>query len=222
MDLVLPLLVIAVIAVAVASASRSRRARTEQSLRLSKRRPIASFSEAEPSKIVGTLAYVSAPLISPLTGRRCAYYEVLVEEYDGRGASGDWSTLIHETKGQSFALEDESGRAIVDPQYCHTAIVVDSHTKSGTFNDPTQVERAYLESHGRDGQGWVFNKTLRYKEGILEAGEELAVLGRGTKEPDPDGVASVGGGYRSGPPMRLRMRGTQSEPLLISDEPSTF
>ncbi len=85
------------------------------------------------------------------------------------------------------------------------------------LDDPTQAEEAFLARHGKLGTGWFLNKTLRYKEGILEAGEGVAVLGRGTLEPDPDGVARAAG-YRSGPPMRLQMRGTLQEPLRISDD----
>jgi hypothetical protein len=183
---------------------------------------IENFSERNPAKIVGSLVYIGEPLSSPLTGRTCAYYEILVEEYhSGTDDDGYWETMIQESQGQDFVIEDDTGTAIVNPIGAQVALTVDSRTKSGTFDAPTEQERNYLNSHGQEGEGWWgFNKSLRYREGILEAGEAVAVLGRGVKEPDPDGVEQARG-YRSAPPMRLRMRGSQKGPLLISDDTST-
>ena len=207
--------------VAVASLYYSRGARLKRTLRQAPRLSIENVSEREPAKIVGSLAYIGEPLISPLTGRTCAYYEILVEEYhSGADDDGYWETMIRESQGQNFVINDDTGTAIVNPIGAQVALTIDSRTKSGTFDAPTDRERNYLNSHGQEGKGWVFNKSLRYREGILEAGERVAVLGRGVREPDPEGVQQASG-YRSTPPMRLRMRGSQNAPLLISDDTST-
>ncbi len=182
------------------------------------RQAIANFDDRAEGKILGKLAYRSEPLVAPLTGRRCAYYEVIVEECQD---DARWHVVISEAEGQEFLLEDGTGRAIVDPTLRETLIDMDVHTKSGMFNKPTPRESDFLARHGMKDTGWPFNKTFRYKEGVLEEGELVAVLGRGTKEPDPDGVAQAAG-YRSGPPMRLRMRGTAQEPLRISDDPKVL
>jgi hypothetical protein len=200
----------------------SRGARLKRTLRNAPRLSIKDVSEREPAKIVGTLAYLGESLISPLTGRSCAYYEIHVEQYEsGANDDGHWRTIIRESLGQDFMLEDGTGRAIINPVGAQLALTIDSHSKSGSFDDPTDLERNYLISHGQEGKGWVFNKRIRYREGILEADESVAVLGRGVKEPDPDGVDQAGG-YRSAPPMRLRMRGSQKTPLLISDDTGTL
>ncbi len=200
----------------------SQDARLKRTLRDAPRRDIANVSEREPSKIVGTLAYLGEPLISPLTGRTCAYYEIHVEQYRSDSDNdGYWRTIIRESRGQDFMLEDETGHAIINPVGAQLALTIDSHTKSGSFDDPTDRERNYLISHGQEGKGWVFNKEIRYREGILEANESVAVLGRGVREPDPKGVDQAGG-YRSAPPMRLRMRRSQNVPLLISDDIGTL
>ncbi len=199
----------------------SESARTKRALRDTPRRTIGDFSEREPGKVVGTLSYLGEPLRSPLTGRTCAYYEIHVEEYRSSGKSGTWYTMIKESQGQDFSLEDQSGYAIVNPVGASLAITVDSHTRSGSFDDPTDLERSFLNAHGRDGKAWVFNKKVRYKEGVLEAGESVAVLGRGTKEPDPSGVHKQAG-YRDAPPMRLRLGRSAKLPLMISDDVSTL
>jgi hypothetical protein len=200
----------------------SARISLRRKLRNASRLSIANVSEREPAKIVGNLSYLSEPLISPLTGRSCAYYEINVEQYrSGSNNNGHWYSIIRESQGQDFMLEDGTGHAIINPIGAQMVLTIDSHTKSGSFDDPTDLERNYLISHGREGKGWVFNKKIRYREGILEANESVAVLGRGVREPDPNGVDQAGG-YRSAPPMRLRMRGSQKLPLLISDDTGTL
>ena len=195
--------------------------RAKQRLRRAPRRMIDAFKEGEAAKIVGTLSYLGEPLRTPLTGRACACYEILVEEYSAMGGTGSWEVVIREFKGQAFMLRDETGLAIVSPEGAELVITLDSQTKSGTFYEPTVRETNFLKSHGRKGKGWVFNKTLRYREGILEEGESVAVLGQGVNEPDPDGADQVSG-YRQGPPMRLRLGGSKKRPLVISDAPETL
>jgi len=195
--------------------------RARQLLRRAPRRMIDAFKEGEAAKIVGTLSYLGEPLRTPLTGRPCACYEILVEEYSATGGMGSWEVVIREFKGQDFMLRDETGLAIVSPEGAELEITLDSQTKSGTFHEPTVRETNFLKSHGRKGKGWLFNKTLRYREGVLEAGEFVAVLGQGVNEPDPDGADQVSG-YRQGPPMRLRLGGSKKTPLMISDAPETL
>jgi len=96
----------------------------------------------------------------------------------------------------------------------------DHETHSGTFDDATPAEEAFLNKHARESKNWIFNKRIRYREGVLEAGEEVAVMGYGSKEPDPEGTA--GAGYRDMPSMRLRISGSANFPPLISDDISTL
>jgi len=105
--------------------------------------------------------------------------------------------------------------------YCASVADVCVELKSGTFDDPSPQEEEYLATHGKRGKDWFFNKALRYREGILEAGEMVSVYGRGVREPDPEGVDEAEG-YRGLPPMRLRMSGSFDEPLLISDNEATI
>src|SRR5207248_4101663 len=107
-----------------------------------------------------------------------------------------------ETRLVPFALEDGTGRAIVDPAFAKIALDFDSRSTSGTLDDPNESERAFLERHGETGRGWIFNKKLRYREACIEVGETIAVLGAGTREPDPQAAPS---GYRDAQPTLLRL-----------------
>jgi hypothetical protein len=117
-----------------------------------------------------------------------------------------------------FVLEDGSGRAIVDATAARIAIDFDGRSQSGTFDDPTEAERAFLARHGEKGQGWIFNRRLRYREAVIAEGETIAVLGAGTREPDPDAPPSEA--YRGDAPTRLRLTSSPRYPLVISDDAS--
>ena len=58
------------------------------------------------------------------------------------------------------------------------------------------------------------DRRFRYREGVLEEGEVVSVLGHAVREVRPDGERATS---RS-PPQRLVLRGNGPEPLRISDE----
>lgn len=191
----------------------------KRALREAKQVYISDFREGTPAKVVGKLVYDEHTLTAPLSGRACAYYEVVVEERVSRGDTSSWRQIIKDVEFADFVLEDSSGSAVVRMQAAQVLVVKDSHAKSGTFDDATEVEEAFLRKHHRESKGWVFNKALRYKEGVLEQGEEVAVLGHGTWEANPD-QSAVPGNYRE-TARRLVMRSGKDAPLYVSDDPST-
>jgi len=193
---------------------------TKRKLRKAKLYPIAELPENVAGRVVGQAQVYGETLTGPLTGRPCVYYIAKVEQHHSNGKSSYWRTLISEKQGTPFALVDPSGRAIVDPRNAELALDFDSRSRSGTFDDATPVEEAFLARHGHKSAGWMFNKGLRYSEAVIEIGETVAVLGSGVREPDPDGAAGADG-YRDGPPTRLRLTSSPKFPLVISDDPST-
>ena len=116
-----------------------------RSLAESPRVAIAAFPRNKAAKIVGTISLDWQPLISPLTGRPCAYYEIEVEERRKSGDSHRWVTIVRESAEIEFRVTDESGYAIVDPARSQVAIHVDSKSRSGSFDDATPMEKAFLE-----------------------------------------------------------------------------
>ena len=74
-------------------------------------------------------------------------------------------------------------------------------------------------SHGQKEKDGAFNKNMHFREDILLTGDPIAVLGRGTNEADPGAVDQFAG-YREGPPVCLRMRGSNKVPLVICDDVS--
>jgi hypothetical protein len=181
-------------------------------------KPIGQLRDDELGKVVGRARALEAVLTAPLTGRSCVYFTATVEEHRSTGKTHYWKTIIKETRGVPFVLEDGSGRAIVDATAARIAIDFDGRSQSGTFDDPTESERAFLARHGEKGQGWIFNRRLRYREAVIAEGETIAVLGAGTREPDPDAPPSEA--YRGDAPTRLRLTSSPRYPLVISDDAS--
>lgn len=200
----------------------SKRGRLRRALKKAPRLKIAQVKDGQLAKIVGRLRYLEAePLWAPLTGRGCAYYEVTVEQEKSNNRSSHWETIISDSDYHTtFLIEDDSGRAVVELDLPSVLLTMDAHFSSGVLLDPSPTLKDYLAEHGESGEGWIFNKSLRYKEGVLEQGELVAVRGRCTWEHDPDPDA-VTGGYRE-MPRRLRISLPQEADLLVSDDPRTL
>lgn len=209
------LLMAAVGVVAVASWYWSEAARIRRALRRARRVSIADAREGSVVRLQGRVA-AGATLVSPLSSRRCVYYLVIVEERVSTGRSNAWHVRIRESRGVPFVIDDGTGRALVDPTNAHVDVDLDITQRSGTFDDPTPAKLEFLAHHGVQGTGWLLNKPLRYREGVFEIGEAVAVLCQPVREPDPDAISATPG-YRDGPPTRLRVSGSPDMRILLSD-----
>lgn len=190
-------------------------ARIKRALRKASRWPIAELPENTHGRIVGTTRAVGETLTSPLTGRACVYYIVTVLEGDGKAKM----PILREEKGVPFIVEDDTGRALIDPRDCQILLDFDRETESGHGDNATPAEEALLARHGQDSEGWLLNKVLLYRESVIEIGEAVAVLGSGIREPDPDAEPSAA--YRGAPATRLRLTSSARFPLVISDHRTT-
>lgn len=193
--------------------------RLKRELKGAPRYSLAELPEATRGRVVGQAQPLDGTLEAPLTGRACLYFVITVEQHHSTGRSRYWKTLIREEQGVPFLLRDGTGHAIVDPRSAKVALDVDGRGDSGTFDSPTERESAFLARHGTTGQGWIFNKRLRYREAVIEIGETVAILGAGVREPDP--TAPPQAAYRGDQPTRVRMTSSPRFPLVISDSPDT-
>ncbi len=194
--------------------------RIKRELKAAKQYAIAELPESTPGKIVGVATPVERQLVSPLTGRPCVCYQVVVQEQRGSGKHRSWRTVITEDDSVPFQVTDGTGRAIVDPTGAQLALDYDGNSASGSFDNATPTEEAFLQKHGRGSRGWLLNKTIRYREAIIGVGERVSILGAGVREPDPDTMPTAA--YRDGSPTRLRLMSSQQFKLRISDDPETL
>jgi hypothetical protein len=195
----------------------SEAAKIRRLLRSARRVAIADAPEGSLVRLQGRVVGGDT-LQAPLTGRRCVYYYVVVDERVSDSDSGSWRGRIRESRGVPFVIDDGTGHALIDPTHARADVELDVTLRSGTFSDPdpTPSQLALLTRHEVETKGWLFNKTLRYREGVLAVGESIAILCQAVREPVPE-ATSAAAGYRDAPPMRLRVNGSVNQPLVISD-----
>jgi hypothetical protein len=191
-----------------------RRTWVRHRLRKTPATPIAQVAARSVAKVVGHLRFIDEPLLAPLSGRRCAHYELFVDVWD----SGEWRTLLHLRDSRDFLLVDTSGRARVQLPAPEVAALVDLSRSSGAGRRPTSELVAFLARHRIPAFQGGQPRELRYVEGCLEEGDEIAVLGWAEKEPDPDPSATSS--YRE-IGQRVVFLHRDGQPLLVTDDPAS-
>jgi len=158
-------------------------------------KPATGLKTSELTKVTGKALHVKSPLIAPLSGRECVFYTIKIEKRVSTGKSSHWKTIINEEKTQEFFIDSNGDFVIVRPTHSPknylSYLVKDKRTSSGAFNDPTPEFEALLKQYNIDPINLLgFNKSLRYKEGIIEIGEQITVSGiakwKTLNEPIPD------------------------------------
>lgn len=158
----------------------SKEARIKRKLKSTPITTIRAFRHGELGRITGHAEVVGAPLIAPLSKRKCAYYQVIVEQKKSSGKSSRWVEIIKDERYPPFMVREGNHHAIIDTKWVKTILDKDAKFSSGFLDDATEELQAYLKKHGHEDTGWLgFNKTLRYKEGIIEPGELVTVRGTG-------------------------------------------
>ena len=169
-----------IIAIIIFSQVFSKKAIVKRRLKKAEFKKIPEFKGNNIAKIVGTVELGDTHLIAPLSGRKCCFYYVHVEEKVSSGKSSRWKSLIEEEVSDKILVKEDSRYAYINDEFIKCYIVQDRNFSSGFWNGASKHLESYLHSHGFSSEGfWGMNKTLRYKEGVIEDGEELAIFGRG-------------------------------------------
>ena len=191
-------------------------AKGKRKLKKASFKKISDFKMGEIGKVVGHVEFIDPPLSAPLTGRICAHYHILVEQETNSGKNSQWKTLVKEEVSSRYLIRGESGCAFVQDYNIKRYIVQDRSFSSGFMDDPHVRLKAYLKSKGQDSENSLgFNKTLRYKEGILEENEVIAVFGVGNwKEAAELNLPAELGKV-------LEITAPAEDAVYLSDDPST-
>jgi hypothetical protein len=165
-------------------------------------RRIGELGDGETARVVGRVR-AGATLVSPLTGRTCVYYRAILEEYRQHGKFGAWHVIADASNHVDFSVVDDGGEALVRMIDPTVSVNRDAHTRSGLWEDPDDLQRAFVEAHGGSAENFLgMNRALRYTEGVIEPDEAVSVVGQ---------VVLVGPGVRVLEPM-------DAGGLLVSDE----
>ncbi|HWN67414.1 MAG TPA: hypothetical protein VNM90_07220 [Haliangium sp.] len=157
---------------------RSRAEQVADALEAAPLVAIASFPATGYARIEGRARLLEPALVAPLSGRRCAYYELdleLPESDDAPG--GDAGRRRRMSQRRDFELTDATGKAVVR---MHSAVVAigDAHCRRGSLADvpanrraalAVEEDLAYLDS--------IDPAAVRFRECALPADAQVAVAG---------------------------------------------
>lgn len=174
------IIVIVIIIIISISYFFSKKAIIKRKLKNAKFKSIGDFKNGEIAKIIGNVEFINEPLISPLSKRKCSYYYIHIEQKVSSGKNSRWKTIIEEEVSSKFLIREGTDFAFINDNNIKCYIVQDKSFSSGFLDDATENLEKFLNSKGYESEGFLgFNKTLRYKEGILESEEKIAVFGKG-------------------------------------------
>jgi hypothetical protein len=149
-----------------------------------KEKKIIDVKEGEVVRIKGKIKCLGKTLSAPLSGRKCVYYHTVVErenDHRNRGISPQWSHLIEEEISGDIIVSDGKRYAVIDTRLVDSYLVMDKEYRSGYLKNAALRLEKYLEKHGHKSTGFFGdNNSIRYKEGVLEEGELIAVAGKAT------------------------------------------
>ncbi len=211
------IIAISVITIIILQALFNNDTRIKRKIRKAPQKLISNFKNNDRAKIIGEIHEIGRPLFSPLSKRECIGYHVIVEQEKLSGDHGKWETIIDKKIINDFIIRDKGMNAIVRTKHVKSVIVKDQKFKSGFLNDVTPQLESFLNKFGKKSEGSLgFNKTLRYKEGILEKDELVAVFGKGTwKKTDELNL-------KSSSIKVLEISSDENEPVYLSDDHSTI
>jgi len=176
---------------------------------------IRAFPENSEGRIAGVASRLDSLLRAPMTGRECVAYVLLVHEYRGRRVG--WEQILEVSEAVSFAVTDDTGRAVVRARESSLALVMDRSTQSDSLLPASSRLDELLEARGMTSVG----RMLKYEEGALLVGERTTVFGAGRSEPTGDSEVERPTAYREQASC-LAMVHTSKRVLLISNAPSAF
>jgi hypothetical protein len=131
--------------------------------------------------------------------------------------SKSWQLVIEDSEVSSFAVGDDTGEALVDTSSpLELALVPDAYGSEELFRRGRPEHMRLVRRLVRERDGAIgFFETFRFHEGIIEVDQLISVGGLAAREPAPDGERPT----PRAAPERLVFRGTDEEPLAISNWP---
>lgn len=114
------------------------------------------------------------PIVSPLTGTTCTWYQYQVDERRQSGKNSKWVTIKSGTSDELFLIKDETGQCIIDPEGAHVTVSRKDVWYGGTSNPVTGL--TMRKKSGFLGN-MITNNKYRYTEKLLHPGEALYAIG---------------------------------------------
>ncbi len=200
----------------------ARRVRSAERARIEPYRavPVVAIAAAEESTLTAVVGRVAGalPLIAPLTGRRCVYWQIQVENTFANRNDDRARSVLDCSPTRTFTIADDSGEAVVDPAWAEIAVAPEVGQQIVPVDARHPAAQSWLERHGLATKGRFFRRNQTLIESALTADVPIAVVGTGVKDGGHGGAAERG--YRDAAPPVLHIGGTADHPIYITDAPS--
>lgn len=181
-------------------------------------RRIEDVKEGEIVRIEGRVRALDDVLVAPLTGRRCVHFELRVEK---RARKGHATELVRDIKSVAFDVKDETGTAHIEVSSFYATVDLDEETLSDEVLTPGQ--KGILAAHGQPERSMLgLRQPLVFREGALEDGERVVVVGRVRFEDDPEGAVVASEGYREQRRKQRVVIESHADPVRASDAVSAL
>jgi alkylhydroperoxidase family enzyme len=192
------------IGVSAYRAFRSRHVRVARKLAAARRVPIADFADGETALVVGRVVVGAQTLRGPISDKACVFYRLQVEGPMRVGQEPE--SLLETGEGVDFFVEDETGRARVIVAGADVSLVKHPMASQQAIDRGVDARVPAQLAQG------LAPLRMSFFEGRLDAGEQVAIAGRGHWRTAAAGAS--GGGYRHRP-KQLEI----GAPAVISDRP---
>lgn len=108
------------------------------------------------------------PIVSPLTGSHCAWYQYSIQEQRGSGKNSRWVTVESGRSSELFLLVDDTGQCVIDPDGARvTSRINQKWYGANRDSRPATTGRRWFSLGGR----------YRFRESRLQPGEPLYAIG---------------------------------------------
>jgi len=115
-------------------------------------------------------------LISPLSKKKCVYYQWKIEKYVSNKNSGHWVKIGGSESSSPFYGEDDSGRAIIFPYGAELRLKTDMQIKCGSSGLKPEW-KVFFDSKNVKYNGFLGGNSLRVTEIYVEPEDRLYILG---------------------------------------------
>ncbi len=178
-----------------------RRGRVERQdyLRDARRDAIGQLPGGTLARVQGAVVPLRDVLASPLTGRPCVSYAVIVRMNDRMG-----SVVAKVQAGVRFAVHDPSGRALIEMDGVNITLTADHEELVMGHQLLSPAQQAVLQNNQLPHVLRHRPQLLVFVEAILVPGTVIDVVGVAEREPDPDRES----GYREGASTRVAFHST--------------
>lgn len=108
------------------------------------------------------------PIVSPLTGSHCAWYQYSIQEQRGSGKNSRWVTIESGRSSELFLLVDDTGQCVIDPDGARvTSRINQKWYGPNRDSRPATTGRKWFSLGGR----------YRFRESRLQPDEPLYAIG---------------------------------------------